>query len=195
MVAAPEKLDDLPADHKAGPAGHQHRFSQSHAPDPPADVADPEQKRARWVQLAYPTRRRPVKVKDVMTAQVATATPQTSVKDIARTMSRIDSGAVPIVDDGKVVGLVTDRDIVIRVVAEGGDLSGPASAIMTGDVQVCSEDDSIADAAAKMGSHQIRRLAVTDASGGLVGILSLGDVAVEYGAKVVGKTLEEISES
>lgn len=135
-----------------------------------------------------------MKVKEVMTAQVATATPQTTVKEIARTMSRIDSGAVPIVDDGKVVGLVTDRDIVIRVVAEGGDLSAPASGIMTGDVQACSEDDSVADAAAKMGSHQIRRLVVNDAAGALVGILSLGDVAVEYGAKVVGRTLEEISE-
>jgi len=136
-----------------------------------------------------------VKVKDVMTAQVATATPQTSIKDVAKTMSRIDSGAVPVVEGGKVVGLVTDRDIVIRVVAEGGDLSGPASAIMSGDVQACSEDDSVADAAAQMGSHQIRRLVVNDASGAMVGILSLGDVAVEFGAKQVGKTLEEISEA
>jgi CBS domain-containing protein len=136
-----------------------------------------------------------VKVKDVMTGQVATGTPQSSIQDIARTMSRIDSGAVPIVDDGMVVGLVTDRDIVIRVVAEGGNLSSPASAIMSSDVQACGEDDSVADAAAQMGAHQIRRLIVNDAAGELVGILSLGDVAVEYGAKAVGRTLEEISES
>ena len=136
-----------------------------------------------------------MKVKEVMTAQVATATPDTSIQDVARTMSKIDSGAVPVVVDGKVVGLVTDRDIVIRVVAEGGDLKGPASAIMSADVQACVEDDSVADAAAQMGSHQIRRLVVNDASGAMVGILSLGDVAVEFGAKQVGKTLEEISEA
>ena len=136
-----------------------------------------------------------MKVRDVMTAQVATATPKTSVRDIARTMARIDSGVVPVVEDGKVVGLVTDRDIVVRVVADGGDLTAPASAIMSSDVQACSEDDSVADAAAQMGSHQIRRLVVNSASGALVGILSLGDVAMEYGAKAVGQTLEEISES
>lgn len=136
-----------------------------------------------------------MKVKDVMTAQVATATPQTSVTDVARIMARIDSGAVPVVEDDKVVGLVTDRDIVVRVVAGGGNLQGPVSAIMSGDVQSCSEDDSVADAAAKMGSHQIRRLIVNDASGGIAGIVSLGDVAVEFGAKAVGHTLEEISEA
>ncbi len=136
-----------------------------------------------------------MKVRDVMTAQVATATPKTSVKDIARTMARIDSGVVPVVEDGKVVGLVTDRDIVVRVVADGGDLTTAASTIMSSDVQACSEDDTVADAAAQMGSHQIRRLVVNSASGALVGILSLGDVAMEFGAKAVGQTLEEISES
>jgi len=135
-----------------------------------------------------------VNVREVMTAQVATATPKTTIEEIARTMSQVDSGAVPVVEDGKVVGLVTDRDIVLRVVAKGGDLSGPVSEIMSGDVQSCGQDDNVADAAAQMGNHQVRRLVVLDDKGTLVGILSLGDIALDYGAKVVGQTLEEISE-
>jgi CBS domain-containing protein len=132
-------------------------------------------------------------VSEAMTAQVATARPADSIRKVAAVMVNVDSGAVPVVEDGKVVGLVTDRDIVIRVVAEGGDIEGPVSAIMSEDVQTCSADDNLADAAAQMANHQIRRLVVTGEKGDLVGILSLGDIAQDYGAKVVGKTLEEIS--
>ncbi len=66
--------------------------------------------------------------------------------------------------------------------------------MMSDDVQSCQEDDNLADAAAKMGAQQIRRLVVLDDAGKLTGILSLGDIAVDYGAKAVGKTLEDISE-
>lgn len=135
-----------------------------------------------------------MKVADVMTAQVATARPTDTVREIAATMANVDSGAVPVVADGKVLGLVTDRDIVLRVVAEGGNLDTKASEFMTEDVQTVSEETNVADAAAKMASHQIRRLVVTGEKGNLVGILSLGDIALDYGAKQVGKTLEEISE-
>lgn len=134
-------------------------------------------------------------VSEVMTAQVATATPRTTIAEVARTMAEIESGAVPVTDDGKVVGLITDRDIVLRVVAEGKGLDTPVAEAMTEGVETCREDDNVADATAKMGSKQIRRLVVLNADGKLAGILSLGDVAVDYGAKAVGKTLSEISES
>jgi CBS domain-containing protein len=136
-----------------------------------------------------------MKVSDAMTAQVVTATPQTTVAEIARTMSQIDSGAVPIVDGGQVVGLVTDRDIVVRVVAVNGALDTPVSQVMSDDVQSCREGDSVADAAAQMASQQIRRLVVMDDAGRLTGMLSLGDVAQDFGAKQVGHTLEVISEA
>ena len=136
-----------------------------------------------------------MKVSEAMTAQVVTATPRTTITEVASTMARIDSGAVPIVEDGAVIGLVTDRDIVVRVVAVGGSLDGPVSGVMSDDVQTCQADDSLADAAAKMGAQQIRRLVVLDEAGKLAGILSLGDIAVDYGAKAVGKTLEDISEA
>ncbi len=135
-----------------------------------------------------------MKVSEAMTAQVVTATPQTTVAEVARQMAQIESGAVPVMADGKVVGIVTDRDIVIRVVAKGGSLDAPVSGMMSDDVQSCQEDDNLADAAAKMGAQQIRRLVVLDDAGKLTGILSLGDIAVDYGAKAVGKTLEDISE-
>lgn len=134
-------------------------------------------------------------VSEVMTAQVATANPRTTIAEVARTMASVESGAVPVMDDGKVVGLITDRDIVLRVVAEGKGLDTPVADVMTEGVETCREDDNVADATAKMGSKQIRRLIVLNESGGLAGILSLGDVAVDYGAKAVGKTLGEISEN
>jgi CBS domain-containing protein len=135
-----------------------------------------------------------MKVSDAMTAQVVTAKPTDSIQSVAKIMVEVDTGAVPIYADGKVVGLITDRDIVTRVVAEGGSIQGPVSEAMSGDVQSCKEDDSVADAAGKMGSHQLRRLIVTNEDGKLVGILSLGDIATDYGNKKVGEVLEEISE-
>jgi CBS domain-containing protein len=132
-------------------------------------------------------------VSDAMTAQVVTAKPTDTIKRVAKIMQEVDTGVVPVSDNGKVVGLITDRDIVLRVVAEGGDLDGPVSAAMSEDVQTCREDDNLADAAARMGSHQLRRLVVVNDSGRLAGILSLGDIAQDYGAKRVGQTLEEIT--
>jgi len=134
-------------------------------------------------------------VADVMTAQVVTVKPSSTITEVAGVMARIESGAVPVSEDGKVVGLITDRDIVIRVVAGGLGLDTAVSEVMSGDVQTCVDTDNVADAAAKMGSHQIRRLVVLDDEGDLAGILSLGDIAQDYGAKAVGRTLEEISEN
>jgi CBS domain-containing protein len=132
-------------------------------------------------------------VSEAMTAQVVTAKPTDTIKRVASIMKEVDTGVAPVIDDGKVVGMITDRDIVLRVVAEGGDMNGPVSAVMTEDVQTCREDDNLADAAALMGSHQLRRRPVLNDAGRLVGILSLGDIAQDYGAKKVGQTLEEIS--
>jgi CBS domain-containing protein len=134
-----------------------------------------------------------LKVSDAMTAQVVTAKPSDTVQRVAKIMLEVDTGAVPVFEDGRVIGLVTDRDIVLRVAAVGGDMNGPISTVMSEDVQSCHEDDNLADAAAQMANHQLRRLVVTNEAGKLSGILSLGDIATDYGAKAVGKTLEEIS--
>jgi CBS domain-containing protein len=130
-----------------------------------------------------------MKVSDAMTSQVSIARPSDT------TMAKVESGVVPVVEDGKVVGVVTDRDIVLRVVAEGRSFDSPISDAMSdGDVLSVKEDDVLADATAKMANHQVRRLVVLNDAGDLTGILSLGDVAKDYGSKQVGKTLEEISQ-
>jgi CBS domain-containing protein len=133
-----------------------------------------------------------MKVSEVMTAQVVTAKPQDSIRSVARIMGEVDTGAVPVFEDGRVVGMVTDRDIVLRAVAEGRSFDEPVSEVMSAEVQSCGPDDSVAEAAGKMASCQLRRLVVTDGSR-LVGILSLGDIATDFGNKKVGETLEEIS--
>lgn len=136
-----------------------------------------------------------MKVSDAMTSQVSVARPTDSIRKVAETMAKVESGVVPVVEDGKVVGMVTDRDIVLRVVAEGRSFDSPISEAMSdGEVLSVKEDDVLADATAKMANNQVRRLIVLNESGNLTGILSLGDVAKDYGAKQVGKTLEEISQ-
>jgi CBS domain-containing protein len=134
-------------------------------------------------------------VSEVMTAQVAAATPRNTISEVARMMAKVESGAIPVTDDGKVVGLITDRDIVLRVVAEDLPASTAVADVMTTGVETCKEGDNVADATARMGSRQIRRLVVLDERGGLAGMLSLGDIALDYGAKAVGRALEEISEN
>lgn len=136
-----------------------------------------------------------MKVSDAMTSQVSIARPTDSIRQVAQTMAKVESGVVPVVEDGKVVGMVTDRDIVLRVVAEGRSFDSPISEAMSdGEVLSVKEDDVLADATAKMANNQVRRLIVLNDAGDLTGILSLGDVAKDYGAKQVGKTLEEISQ-
>jgi CBS domain-containing protein len=136
-----------------------------------------------------------MKVSDAMTSQVSTAAPTDTIRKVAQVMAHVDSGVVPVVENGKVVGLVTDRDIVLRVVAEGRSFDSPISEAMSdGEVLSVKEDDVLADATAKMASNQVRRLVVLNEAGDLSGILSLGDVAKDYGAKQVGKTLEDISQ-
>lgn len=113
-----------------------------------------------------------MKVSDAMTSQVSVARPSDTVRQVAETMAKVDSGVVPVVDDGKVVGLVTDRDIVLRVVAEGRSFDSAVSEVMSdGEVLSVKEDDVLADATAKMANHQVRRLVVLNDSGNLTGIL------------------------
>ena len=133
-----------------------------------------------------------MKVRDVMTASVVTASPTDTIRDVARRMSEIDTGVIPVVEGETVTGLITDRDIVVRIVAEDGDVHAPVSQYMTVGVETCEADDPVRDAARKMADLQIRRLIVLDARR-FAGFLSLGDVAREVrGSAAVA--LEEISD-
>jgi CBS domain-containing protein len=134
-----------------------------------------------------------MKVKDFMTTQVVSAASDDTVEDVARLMSEIDSGAIPVLDDDVVVGLITDRDIVIRVVAEGREGSLPVSEVMTRGVESCLEDDDVGEAARRMAELQMRRLVVFDSKGQLSGIISLGDIAIEHQGALASTALEDIS--
>lgn len=133
-------------------------------------------------------------IRDVMTPNPRTVTPDDSIQNAARIMRDEDTGAVPVVDNGRPVGMVTDRDIVVRAVADGSQLNRPVSEIVTGAVVTVTPDTSTRDAAQLMSEHQIRRLPVVE-NERLVGIVSLGDLAVKEGRDGrTGDTLQSISE-
>jgi len=119
------------------------------------------------------------KISDVMSSDVQTISPDATIEEAAQEMRDGDFGLVPVAEDEELLGVITDRDIAIRAVAEGKDPSTLVREIMSEEVVWASEDDSVEDAARIMSDHQIRRLPVVDAEQHLVGIVSLGDFAVD----------------
>lgn len=135
------------------------------------------------------------KVKDVMTADVEVVQPQDTLVEAAEKMRALNVGPLPVCDGDRLVGLITDRDIVVRAVAMGHDVRATTvSEAMTDDLTYCFEDDPVEKAEQLMKEHQIRRVLVLNASKRLVGILSLGDLAIEGDERRAGDTLESVSE-
>jgi CBS domain-containing protein len=135
--------------------------------------------------------------RDVMTPNPASVSDKDSIKRVAEIMKREDAGVVPVVDGRKIIGIITDRDIVVRLVAEGKD---PANAkvneAMSKQVRTVKEDTPVNEVLELMSSEQIRRVPVTNTNNELVGIVSIGDIASESKEIVkVGRTVEEISEA
>jgi CBS domain-containing protein len=132
-------------------------------------------------------------IRDVMTPNPSCVSPEDSIQNAARIMRDMDTGAVPVVEDGRPVGIVTDRDIVVRGVAEDGQLNRPVREIVTGSIVCASPDMSTREAADLMSEHQVRRLPVVE-NERLVGIVSIGDLAVKEGKdRRIGDTLQDIS--
>ena len=133
-------------------------------------------------------------IREVMTPNPQCVAPGDSIQNAARIMRDCDTGAVPVVDNGRPVGIVTDRDIVVRSVADGGQLNRPVRDIISSNIVCVSPDMSTHEAADLMSEHQVRRLPVVE-NERLVGIVSLGDLAVkEAKDRRIGDTLEHISE-
>ena len=133
-------------------------------------------------------------VADVMTPGVETTTSSEALRDAARTMREGDFGSMPVVDDGRLVGILTDRDIVVRGVAEGLD----PKVARVGDVAsrtpvAVAPDQDLDEAMELMAEHRVRRLPVID-DGRLVGVLSQADVALEAKEKKTGEVVQQISE-
>lgn len=130
-----------------------------------------------------------------MTPDVEVLPPDATLQHAAQTMQRLDVGVVPVCDGERLVGIVTDRDLVVRALAAGRGPDARVREAMTEGVTYCYDEDSVADAEATMKAKQIRRLLVLDRSKRLVGILSLGDLAVQAGHDArSGDTLQAISE-
>ena len=135
-----------------------------------------------------------MKVQEVMTSDVSYVTPDTSILEIARKMRDDDIGSVPVVENDRLVGMVTDRDIVIRVLAEGRTQSGTARDAMSPGILYCFDDESVEDVLDKMGDQQIRRLPVLNRDKRLVGVVSLGDLSLTGKRKAAGEALQDISQ-
>jgi CBS domain-containing protein len=138
-----------------------------------------------------------MRVKFAMTEGVQCARPTDSIAKAAKRMRDLDVGSLPVCgEQDKLVGMITDRDIIIRAIADGCDPNGTrVSDVMTPGVTFCFDDDDIADAAHQMEDKQIRRLVVLNRNKRLVGIISLGDLAVKNADdRLSGETLERVSE-
>ena len=137
-----------------------------------------------------------LRIKDVMTPQAEVISPDATTEDAAALMKTLDIGVLPVCDEEGLVGILTDRDLVVRVLAATRDpkamLVGEA---MTPSVVYCFDDDDVEHAATVMAGEQIRRLPVLDKNRKLVGIVSVGDIAVNaQNRQLTGKVLEDVSQ-
>jgi CBS domain-containing protein len=134
------------------------------------------------------------KVADVMTQRPRAVTPRTPLNEVAEVMEAEDVGVVPIVEGDRLVGIVTDRDIVVRAVAKGKDPRGmPVSEVSTRELLTVSPDDDLSDALKLMAQYQVRRVAVTAEDDRLVGVVSQADVALQGKDRATGQVVEDIS--
>jgi CBS domain-containing protein len=138
-----------------------------------------------------------MQVRDVMTSGVECIAPDMSLHDAAERMKTMDVGFLPICQNDRLTGTITDRDIVIRAVAEGHDPKKTrAQDIMSKDVFYCFEDESVEDCADYMREKDVKRLLILNRNKRLVGVVSIGDLSKVNGAQeVVGDTLKDISEA
>ncbi|BDG48168.1 CBS domain-containing protein [Parageobacillus sp. KH3-4] len=132
-------------------------------------------------------------VREVMTIDVEYCTPVDNVYEVAVKMRDLNVGAIPVVDHGRLIGMITDRDLVVRGIAEKRPGSTPVTEVMSDKLITITPDASVQEAAKQMAEHQIRRLPVVE-HGRLVGIVSLGDLAINrYSDESAGRALTEIS--
>jgi CBS domain-containing protein len=134
-----------------------------------------------------------MKIKDVMTHDVNFVTPDTPVPEIACRMRDDDIGAVPVVENDRMIGIVTDRDIVTRCVATGNIAEATARAAMSPRVLYCYEDQSVNEILENMAEQQVRRKPVVNRDKRLVGVVSIGDLS-QRAQRKAGESLKEISE-
>jgi CBS domain-containing protein len=135
-----------------------------------------------------------MRISEAMTRDVHLARPDQTIQDAAKLMAEIDSGALPVTDGDRLIGMVTDRDLAIRAVAQGKGPQTSVREVMSPDVKYCFDDEDTQEVAHNMADIQMRRLPVVNRDKRLVGIISLGDLATSEGARPAGEALKGISE-
>jgi CBS domain-containing protein len=135
-----------------------------------------------------------MRVSEAMTRDVRVARPDQTIQDAAKMMSDVDAGVLPVGENDQLVGMITDRDIAVRGIAQGKRPDTPVREVMTADVKYCFEDEDTDQVARNMADQQVRRLPVVNRDKRLVGILSLGDLAVMQGDQPAGEALAGISQ-
>lgn len=136
-----------------------------------------------------------MQVKEIMSKNPTYLPPNSTIKEAAEKMIKLDCGFIPVSENDRLVGTVTDRDIVLRATSKGKDASTALKDVMSEKVLYCFEDDDVEDAAENMSKNQIRRLIVLNKDKRFTGVLSLGDVARKnHDKEISGETIEAISQ-
>ncbi|MDQ6916616.1 MAG: CBS domain-containing protein [Pseudomonadota bacterium] len=134
-----------------------------------------------------------MKVSEIMTHNVRLLNPNQSIREAATLMAQIDAGALPVGENDRLIGMLTDRDIVVRAVAHGKPANTKVGEVMSKEILYCRDTDDIDDVARNMGKAQVRRLPVVNHEKRLVGIVSLGDLARNDDPATVGRTVSSVS--
>lgn len=135
-----------------------------------------------------------MQVSDAMSTDVKIASPNQSIREAARMMAEIDAGILPVGENDRLVGMITDRDIAIRAVAAGKGPNTPVREAMSAEVKYCFDSDDLQKVAKNMANIKVRRLPVLNKQKRIIGILSIGDIALAEGPEHVGDALCGISE-
>ncbi len=133
-------------------------------------------------------------VSEAMTRDVRVASPDHTIQAAAKIMAEIDAGVLPVAENDQLLGMITDRDIAVRAVAQGKGPDTRVREVMTGEVKYCFDDEDTEHVARNMGDIQVRRLPVVNRDKRLVGILSLGDLAVAEGGRAAGEALAGVAQ-
>ena len=134
-----------------------------------------------------------MKISELMTTEVETVSADQTAREAACFMLRADAGSIPVCDGDRVIGMITDRDIAVRGVAEGRGPDTPVSELMSDGIVCAHEDDDVQVVAQRMSEEQVRRMPVVDGDDRLVGIISLGDLARETAGESAHEALEGVS--
>jgi len=136
-----------------------------------------------------------MKVSKCMTRDVELVSPTQTIRDAAQMMAELDAGALPVQQDDRLVGMITDRDIAVRAVAQGKSPETPVRDVMSPELLYCFDDQEIEDVSRNMGEVKVRRLPVVNRDKRLVGIISIGDLARKEEQTLTGSTLARISKT